>query len=184
VLGGGMHDLKAVRPSKRGNYVKFTTELAPTPRGQGWGHATEKGQSPCRVGLTREMKGTKRASQDARRRRDRRKLAAPDPEGHLWRRRHQKPKNAKPKESNPESIHQYSMHFRLPGIASDFVDANHLGSLHLGLPRMVDPLASAEKQQPQPYQKGGDELHRNGGDGDQATGYGYNVPPMIEFECI
>jgi hypothetical protein len=109
---------------------------------------------------------------------------APDPRwGRLWRWRHQKPKNAKPKEPNPESIHQYSIHFRLPGIASDFVDANHLGSLHLGFPRMVDPLGSAEKQEPQPYQKGGGELP-NGGEGDQATGYGYNVPPMIEFECI
>jgi hypothetical protein len=48
---------------------------------------------------------------------------------------------------------------------------------------MVDPLASAEKQEPQPYQKSGGELP-NGGEGDQATGYGYNVPPMIEFECI
>jgi len=102
----------------------------------------------------------KRASQDARCRRDRRKLAAPDP------------------------ALKASMAQTAPGIASDFVDANHLGSLHLGLPRMVDPLASAEKQEPQPYQKGGDELYRNGSDGDQATGYGYNVPPMIEFECI
>jgi hypothetical protein len=94
------------------------------------------------------------------------------------------PKNAKPKEPNPESIHQYSVHFRLPGIASDFVDSNHLGSLHLGLPRMVDPLAGAEKQEPQSDQKSGNKLRPNSSYGNQAACYGYNVPPVIEFECI
>jgi len=58
---------------------------------------------------------------------------------------HKEPKQTKPEESNPEGIHQYAVHFWLPGIASDLVDADHLGSLHLRLQRMVDPFASAEK---------------------------------------
>jgi hypothetical protein len=52
------------------------------------------------------------------------------------------------------------------------------------LPRMIDPLPSAEKQEPQPYQERGDELHRNGGDGNQAACYGYNVPPMVGLKSI
>jgi len=50
------------------------------------------------------------------------------------------------------------------------------------LPWAVDPLASTEKQESQPDQKGGGELRRNGGDRDQGACCGYDVSPVIGFE--
>jgi hypothetical protein len=71
-----------------------------------------------------------------------------------------------------------------PSVLPISVESAFWPAIPVCFPRMVDPLASAKKQKPQPYQKSGGELPRNGGDGDQATGYGYKVPPMIEFGCI
>jgi hypothetical protein len=49
---------------------------------------------------------------------------------------------------------------------------------------MIDPFANTKTEEPQPDQKGRDELLRNGGDGNQAACNGHNVPPVLGLESI
>jgi hypothetical protein len=96
-----------------------------------------------------------------------------------------KPKKAEPKQRNSESVHQYAVGSGLPGIASNFrVDVHDLRSRHLDSLRMIDPFANTKRQEPQPDQNGGDELLQTGGDGDQATSEGHNVPPADGLRFI
>jgi hypothetical protein len=49
---------------------------------------------------------------------------------------------------------------------------------------MIDPFADTKRQESHSNQKGGNELPRNGRDGNQAASYRQNAPPMVELRFV